>query len=385
MLYTCAMQPYQKRNRHFEALAERRGTVWMGQNTNHLPTHPAVKRAMIEAIEDEDYHAYAPPTGLEELRRLILEDFAVEDADVLITDGAVEGLYHACRHVLRPGQRMIATDPGWPWPEAFSRLSGAEVVALPIYRAEQGFKLTPGQLAEAVAAGGAGLIYLIDPLNPLGIGYPADEIEAFAGIAREAGAWLIHDCTYRHFAHTHTLAWRYYPEKTVTTYSFSKWLGLAGLRVGGLMARPSVIEMLSDGQPNSLGSNLVSQRGAIAGLRTRHEWFPEVNRIQRANQHAIHEAVRPINGLDMPVYPSNGNFVAIDVSAAGIAPETLCELYLEQGIMIRQAAYQSKLFADRFVKVSTTVKEEDAARFCALLPELTAAAIDRGRSGRALY
>ena len=379
------MEPYQRRNRHFEDLTARRGLVWMGQNTNHLPTHPDVKRAMIAAIEDEDYHAYAPPTGLEELRRLILADFGVDDADVLITDGAVEGLYHACRHVLRPGERMITTDPGWPWPEAFSRLSGAAVEALPIYRAEQGYKLTPGQLGEAVAGGGVGLIYLIDPLNPLGVGYSPQEIAGFADIARDAGAWLIHDCTYRHFAHDHTLAWRHYPERTITTYSFSKWLGLAGLRLGGLMARPATIEMLSDGQPNSLGSNLVSQRGAIAGLRTKAEWFPEVNRIQRANQAAIHEAVRPINGLDMPVYPSNGNFVAIDVSAAGIAPETLCELYLERGIMIRQAAYQSKLFAERFVKVSTTVPAADAARFCALLPELAAAAIDRGRGDRAFY
>ena len=379
------MEPYQRRNRHFEDLTARRGLVWMGQNTNHLPTHPDVKRAMIAAIEDEAYHAYAPPTGLEELRRLILADFGVDDADVLITDGAVEGLYHACRHVLRPGERMITTDPGWPWPEAFSRLSGAEVEALPIYRAEQGYKLTPGQLGEAVAGGGVGLIYLIDPLNPLGVGYSPQEIAGFADIARDAGAWLIHDCTYRHFAHDHTLAWRHYPERTITTYSFSKWLGLAGLRLGGLMARPATIEMLSDGQPNSLGSNLVSQRGAIAGLRTKAEWFPEVNRIQRANQAAIHEAVRPINGLDMPVYPSNGNFVAIDVSAAGIAPETLCELYLERGIMIRQAAYQSKLFAERFVKVSTTVPAADAARFCALLPELAAAAIDRFRGDRAFY
>ena len=379
------MEPYQQRNRHFEELVARRGLIWMGQNTNHLPTHPDVKRAMIEAIEDEDYHAYAPPTGLEELRRLILADFGVDDADVLITDGAIEGLYHACRHVMRPGERMIATDPGWPWPEAFSRLSGAEVVTLPIYRAEQDYKLTVGQLAGAVEEGGAGLIYLIDPLNPLGVGYSADEVAAFARIARDAGAWLIHDCTYRHFAHDHTLAYRHYPEKTITTYSFSKWLGLAGLRLGGLMARPALIEMLSEGQPNSLGSNLVSQKGAIAGLRTRAEWFPEVNRIQRANQASIHEAVAPINGLDMPVYPSNGNFVVIDTSAACIAPETLCELYLERGIMIRQAAYQSRLFADRFVKVSTTVPTEDADRFCALLPEVVGAALDAGTSGRALY
>ena len=264
-------------------------------------------------------------------------------------------------------------------------LSGARVEALPSYEPAQGYKLTAPQLQAAIDDGGAALIYLIDPLNPLGISYSSQEIEAFADIARKAGAWLIHDCTYRHFAHEHTLAFRYYPERTITTYSFSKWLGLAGLRLGGLMARPEVIEVLSAAQPNALGSNLITQRGAIAGLQTRAEWFPEVNRLQRANQAAINDAVAPINGLAMPVYPSNGNFVVIDTSAADVAPETLVALYRARGIMIRQAAYQSKRYAGRFVKVSTTVPVEHAQRFCALLPEVVAAALQHGGADRALY
>lgn len=379
------MEPYQLRNRHFESLFDNPELIWMGQNTNHLPTHPDVKRAMIAAIEAEEYHAYAPPTGMYELQRLILDDFGVDGADVLVTDGAIEGLYHACRHLIRPGDRMITTDPGWKWPTAFSRLSGAEVVALPIYEADQGYKLTPDQLARAVADGGARLIYLIDPLNPLGISYTADEIEAFARIARDADAYLIHDCTYRHFAEGHTLAYTYYPDRTITTYSFSKWLGLAGLRMGALMAVPPLIEHLSDGQPNSLGSNVVSQRAAIAGLKAKSEWFPEVQHVQRHNQAMIHEAVGPINGLDMPVYPSHGNFVVIDCSAVAISPATLCDLYLERNIMIRHAGYHTERYADRFIKVSTTVPTDQAVRFCAALPAVVAAALDRGDSTKQLY
>ena len=68
------MRPFQKRNKHFEALVANPDLIWMGQNTNHLPTHPAVKQAMIATIENEDYHAYAPPIGLEELRALMLSD-----------------------------------------------------------------------------------------------------------------------------------------------------------------------------------------------------------------------------------------------------------------------------------------------------------------------
>ena len=379
------MEPYQVRNQHFEALFANPDLIEMGQNTNHLPTHPDVKRAMIESIEAEEYHAYAPPAGMEELRRLMLADYGVDGADVLVTDGAVEGLYHACRHLMRPGERMITTDPGWKWPAAFSRLSGGEVVALPIYDAAQDYKLTPAQLETAVADGGARLIYLIDPLNPLGIMYTADEIAAFARIARDADAYLIHDCTYRHFAEGHTLAFDFYPERTITTYSCSKWLGIAGLRIGGLIAIPSLIETLSDGQPNSLGSNVVSQRAAIAGLKAKPEWFPEVQRVQRGNQALIHDAVAPINGLSMPVYPSQGNFIVIDSSAAGIKPETLCELYLERNILVRHAGYHTERFADRFIKVGTTVPREHAERFCTALPEVVAAALDAGATSRAFF
>ena len=35
----------------------------------------------------------------------------------------------------------------------------------------------------------------------------------------------MHDCTYRDFADEHTLAARFYPERSFTVYSFSKWLG----------------------------------------------------------------------------------------------------------------------------------------------------------------
>lgn len=370
-----ARQPWQERNDYFETLFADPDLIWMGQNTNHLPSHPDVKRAMIEAIEQEAYHVYAPPAGLAELRRAIIDDFGVSGADAIVTDGAIEGLYHACRHVIRPGDRMITTDPTWTWPGRFARLSGAEVVALPIYEADQNYRLTAEQLAAAVDDGGARLIYLVDPLNPLGIRYTAPEIEAFTDIARQAEAYLIHDCTYRHFADGHTLAYTFYPERTITTYSFSKWLGGAGLRVGALMANPTLLDELADGQPNSLGSNVVSQIGAIAGLATRQEWFPGINRISRHNQDLIGAAVDGVDGLAMPISPSHGNFVAIDCHGGAIPPEALCQAFLERGIMIRHAGYHTERYADRFIKVSTTVPTDQAEQFCRLLPEVTAAAL----------
>lgn len=367
------MREFETKNAYFDRLSTNPRLRWMGQNTNHLPLPAEVKQAMFDAIESDAIRSYAPPLGIEALRRRILEDLGLEDLSVMVTDGAIEGLYHACRTLVGPGDEFITTDPGWKWPVQFAAASGASVVELPIYDPRQDYKLTPAQLQAAMSAH-TRLVYLVDPNNPLGICYGREEIEAFARICQDAGAYLIHDCTYRHFAYSHSLAARHYPEGTLTTYSFSKWLGLAGLRVGAIVAHADVVELLAKAPPNNLGSNVLSQRAALAGLDVKDAWFPGVLRTQRANQAAIQAAVERIDGLTTPVFPSNGNFMIIDVSAAGIAPEALVEAYQRHDIMIRQAAYHGDRYADRFVKVSTTVPSSWVREFCDLLPDAVASA-----------
>ena len=111
-------------------------------------------------------------------------------------------------------------------------------------------------------------------------------MDAIVDIVRRAGAYLIHDCTYRHFAYDHTLAATRYPEGTLTVYSFSKWLGLAGLRVGALVSNADIVEKLASAPPNNLGSSIFSQRAAVAGLKVKAEWFPSVLMQQRGQSEA---------------------------------------------------------------------------------------------------
>src|SRR5437762_1997128 len=86
-------------------------------------------------------------------------------------------------------------------------------VGQPIYDPTQGYRLTVAQL-EAAVTGRTRLIYLVDPNNPLGVCYTAEEIKAFTRIARRVGAYFVHDCTYFHFADNHTRAATFYPEKS---------------------------------------------------------------------------------------------------------------------------------------------------------------------------
>jgi aspartate/methionine/tyrosine aminotransferase len=369
------MKSFEVRNQHFDRLFNTPNLMWFGQNTNHFQTHPAVRQAMIDSINAEEFHAYAPPIGMEELRSLILADLGLKDAAALVTDGAVEALYNVCRTLAEPGSTFVTTDPGWKWPMLYAKASGATIVEIPIYKPENGYRLTAAQL-EAAVTEKTRIVYLVDPNNPLGVCYTPAEIEAFTKIARNVGAYFIHDSTYRHFADEHTLAARFYPERTITIYSFSKWLGLAGLRVGALVANPDLIERLAAAPPNNLGCNVLSQRAAIAGLRVKNEWMKDIQRRQRRNQAEIHKAVSKIPGMKVAVYPSQANFLVVECIEAGIKPEALCEAFVAKGIMIRQGSYHTPTFGHRFVKIATTVPEAWTDLLCAELPAM----VEKARS-----
>jgi aspartate/methionine/tyrosine aminotransferase len=370
MIHT-PMKNFELRNAYFDRLCNTPGLMWLGQNTNHFDPHPSVIQAVKDALDDGSYHAYAPPAGFEKLRMLIVRDLGLADTDAtaFVTDGAVEALYNVCSRICKADTDFVTTDPSWAWPMQFAREAGSRVVELPIFDAAQGYKLTAAQLAAAVGPQ-TRVIYLVDPNNPLGTCHTADEIRAFTDIARSVGAYFIHDATYAQFADDFVPAYRFYPERAIVTYSFSKWLGLAGMRLGAVVASPDIIEMLANAPPNNLGSNVLSQRAAIAGLETKDQWFPQIKQRLRRNQAAVADAVARVPGLTVLVYPSQANLLVIDVTAADIQPDALVAAYNERGIMIRQGTYHTKRFGHRFVKVSLSVPEAWADAFCELLPAM---------------
>jgi histidinol-phosphate aminotransferase len=352
----------------FEALLKRPDLAWMGQNTTHLEPPPEVTEALLDSTRRREFQFYAPALGLAELRELIVADLGLPGSSAMITDGAVGGLYHICTVLAPELSRLITTDPGWPWPGRFVQLQGVPVTAVEVYSAEAGYKLIAAALAEVIEPGS--LLYLIDPLNPLGSSYRRDELEAIVGLARASGAIVVHDCTYRHFADGHTLVAELYPEGTLTTYSFSKWLGLAGLRLGAVVGRPELLARLTGTPAAPLGANISAQRAAIAGLRVKEPWLRELRRVNTRNQQIVTEAVERNSFGHVLVRPSHGNFLAVEIDGSGWTADQVCAALLERDVFIRSGTYQSPAFGNRFVKVSTSVPTAWAERFAAAWAEL---------------
>tara|TARA_E500000331_G_scaffold61860_1_gene56448 strand:- start:2024 stop:3082 length:1059 start_codon:yes stop_codon:yes gene_type:complete len=346
----------------------------MGQNTNHLPTHPIVEEALLRAVREQMFNLYAPPTGIEELKELVLNDIVGTDRSAqtgaLITDGAVEGLYLVSKRLSDESTTFITSDPTWVWPIKFSENEGATIVRLPIYNTANNFKISPDQLDAELKGGSKSILYLVDPLNPLGSSYDEAEIRAIAALAKKYDAIVIHDCTYRDFAFEHFLVRDFYPEKTITTYSFSKWLGIAGLRTGAIIADRPLLDYLIDDQPNILGSNIVGQIAAIAAFKIKAEWIDSINVAQRRNQKEIKNTFDLFRGFKPIVYPSNGNFISVDCTESAVTTEHLAGKLLERNIFVRTSDYHSDNLKNTFLKISTTVPEEWTDQLCSALRDI---------------
>jgi len=361
------MADFEQLNRECDRRFDADGMRWMGQNTNHLPLPAAVVAALHDSIDRDEFRGYAPPLGFEALRAAIVDDLGLTGVKAMVTDGGAAALYHVCQTFLRPGDHFITTEPGWKWPPLYARAIGATVTELDVYDPAVGHRLTAARVAEAAAAG-VRMLYLVDPNSPRGPCIEAAQMQQIVAIAREHGAIIVHDCTYQPFAEGHTLAARLFPEGTLTIYSFSKWLGTAGLRIGATVGPPELIARLAATPANGLGSSVVAQRAAMAGLRVKAEWFPEVQRIQRGNQERIRRAVDAVAGLALPVHPSQGNYLVVECVEAGVRPEALAAALAEHGFVVRPGAYHTPRHGHRFVKISTTVPPAWVDELCEVLP-----------------
>jgi aspartate aminotransferase len=340
--------------------------AWMSQNTNHLVPPEFVRAAVEKAVRERRYEGYPLATGDPELVEAIAKDFAVPGMNPFLTGGGTEALYMTTRALLSAGDEVIASDPSYLIIHRFVDLCGAKTNNLDIYRPP--YRLTADRVREAIGPR-TKMILLIDPLNPLGSGYPREEVRAIAEIAHDHHLTLLNDVTYRDFSEGHALAAQFAPEETVTIWSVSKNCGLAGLRLGGLYARPELLAKIGRFNTNDLGVNVLAQAAALAALKSKSQWIGEVVRQTRANGARIRDVVATVPGATLPVYPSRANMMVIDIAPTGATPDAVQDVMLRRhGVFVRAGNYLSPTHGNRFVRLSFSNPPSDIERFATAFP-----------------
>ncbi|MFF4170500.1 Rv2231c family pyridoxal phosphate-dependent protein CobC [Streptomyces sp. NPDC001744] len=158
---------------------------------------------------------------------------------VLLTAGAAEAFVLLARAL--PARRPVVVHPQFTEPEAALRDAGHEVGRV-LLREEDGFRLDPGAVPED-----ADLVVIGNPTNPTSVLHPAASIAALA----RPGRTLVVDEAFMDAVpgERESLAGRTDVPGLVVLRSLTKTWGLAGLRIGYVLAAPETVVALERAQP----------------------------------------------------------------------------------------------------------------------------------------
>ena len=237
---------------------------------------PAHILAAAHAALDAGFTKYTANAGLLELRQAVasrcLEDYGVayEAAEVIITAGGKQALYHSALALFGPGDEVITHAPGWPTISEQVKLAGATPVIVPLDEAT-GFALDPDRLLARTTSRTRGLV-LNSPVNPTGACLGDDDARRLAVAAARHGWWVVLDLCYDRlvFDVPHQLV-RILSEtirdRLVLCGSTSKTYAMTGWRCGWMVAPQAVVEAAGALQSHQTSNvNAIAQKAAIAAL-----------------------------------------------------------------------------------------------------------------------
>ncbi len=179
--------------------AEGREIFNFGVGQPDFPTPPKVCEAGIQAIRDQKTR-YTSFMGTVELRKVVAEKLERENglsystSEILISSGAKHSIHNLLAAAVSPDEEVLVPAPAWVSYPSMIRLLGAEPRFVPT-TVEEGFKLTPEGLRQAITPRTVGII-LNSPCNPTGAMYTADELRALVPVILESGIWVISDEVY---------------------------------------------------------------------------------------------------------------------------------------------------------------------------------------------
>lgn len=159
-----------------------------------------IRQAGMRAIE-QGKTRYSANAGLLELRSAVaghiekLYGRRVDpEREVIITVGAMEGLYLSLLAMLDLGDEVILIAPYYPNYLQMTRMCGGKPVIINT-EAEDGFRLDLKKLEAAVTPSTAAII-INNPCNPTGMVWTRQEVERVAHVAESHGISLISDEVY---------------------------------------------------------------------------------------------------------------------------------------------------------------------------------------------
>jgi histidinol-phosphate aminotransferase len=348
-----------------EVLAARLGLppeqiVKLDANENPYGPSPRAREALARlGGEGALSAAIYPDPDQARLRRALGPLVGQPPERIICGAGADELIDLLMRAFLMPGDSIIDCPPTFGMYSFDAGLFAARVVNVP---RDEAFELDLEGIAEAAERTGAKLLFVAAPNNPSGNLLPRQAVERLL----ELPLLVVVDEAYAEFAGQSVANMVGGPPNLVVLRTFSKWAGLAGLRVGYALCHEELIGHLwKIKQPYNV--NVAAEVAAVASLEDLDERMDTVRRLI-AERERLQGALAELPGLR--VYPSHANFILCRVTGGGEGDAralAIRDALRRRGILIR---YFNKPGLTDCIRVSVGTPGQNDALLAALREEL---------------
>lgn len=302
--------------------------VKLDANENPYGPSPHVR----EALAAEPYYAIYPDPEHTRLRTALSAYTDQPTERIVCGVGADEIIDLLLRVFLQPGDAVIDCPPTFGMYAFDTAVNSGRILEIPRHA---DFSLDIPAIERAAAEANVKVLFLTSPNNPTGNITPQAEIARLLHLP----LLVVVDEAYIEFADPHPAEnvqshigvsdWVGRYENLVVLRTFSKWAGLAGLRVGyGLLPEAIAEHLWKIKQPYNL--SVAGQVAALASLADLDYLRANVTRIVAERERML-VALRDLSFLR--IYPSYANFILCRVTTGeAFALKRTLE---EQGILVR--------------------------------------------------
>jgi len=309
----------------FDVLAARLGRdpndiVKLDANENPYGTSPRVRAALADLCYT---HIYPDPES--RALRAALADFTGLPSDLLLAGaGADELIDLIMRLFIQPGDAVLDCPPTFGMYAFDASIAGARAISAP---RRPNFAVDLDAVQEAIGQHRPKLLFLTSPNNPDG-GWLSDaDLERLLALPLV----IVLDEAYVEFAgrERSRIRWVLDHDNLIVLRTFSKWAGLAGLRVGyGAFPAALMPHLWKIKQPYNV--SVAASTAAIAALEDLAWLEQNVARI-------VKERARLVQRLaEVPYlrpFPSQANFILCQV--VGRSAVQLKKVLEQEGILVR--------------------------------------------------
>lgn len=322
----------------FDIVDEMDDVISLGVGEPDYLTPWNITEAGIYSLERGHTH-YSSNAGFIELRERISEylnrrfniSYEAEE-EIIVTVGGSEGIDIALRALVGPGDEVIIPEPSFVAYKGCTTFTGATPKIINL-KAENNFKLTAGQLEEAITEK-TKVVIIPFPNNPTGAIMTREELKPLVDVLKKKNVIILSDEIYAELTygknHVSIASFPEVKEKTLVVNGFSKAYAMTGWRLGYVCGNKTLIsEMKKIHQYSIMCSPTTAQYAAIEALKPYcDDDVAKMTREYNRRRRVLVDGFKKM-GLDC-FEPLGAFYVFPSIKSTGISSEDFCENLLKE-------------------------------------------------------